>query len=185
MLEAYRAHVAERAALGIPPVPLSPQQTTALVELLKNPPSGEEAALVEMITYRVPAGVDDAAKIKAEFLAKITTGQEKSSLLSPIKATELLGTMLGGYNIKPLIDLLNEPSCALTAAAALKKTLLMFDFFHDVQELAEKGNTYAKEVLESWANAEWFTSRPEVPKSLFVTIFKVTGETNTDDLSPA
>ena len=185
MLEAYRAHVAERAALGIPPVPLSPQQTTALVELLKNPPSGEEAALVEMITYRVPAGVDDAAKIKAEFLAKITTGQEKSSLLSPIKATELLGTMLGGYNIKPLIDLLNEPSCAPTAAAALKKTLLMFDFFHDVQELSEKGNAYAKEVLESWANAEWFTSRPEVPKSLFVTIFKVTGETNTDDLSPA
>ena len=170
MLEAYRAHVAERAALGIPPVPLSPQQTTALVELLKNPPSGEEAALVEMITYRVPAGVDDAAKIKAEFLAKITTGQEKSSLLSPIKATELLGTMLGGYNIKALIDLLNEPSCAPTAAAALKKTLLMFDFFHDVQELAEKGNAYAKEVLESWANAEWFTSRPEVPKSLFVTI---------------
>jgi aconitate hydratase 2/2-methylisocitrate dehydratase len=185
MLEAYHAHVAERAALGIPPVPLSPQQTTALVELLKNPPSGEEAALVEMITYRVPAGVDDAAKIKAEFLAKITTGQEKSSLLSPIKATELLGTMLGGYNIKPLIDLLNEPSCAPTAAAALKKTLLMFDFFHDVQELSEKGNAYAKEVLESWANAEWFTSRPEVPKSLFVTIFKVTGETNTDDLSPA
>lgn len=185
MLEAYRAHIAERAALGIPPVPLSPQQTTALVELLKNPPSGEEAALVEMITYRVPAGVDDAAKIKAEFLAKITTGQEKSALLSPMKATELLGTMLGGYNIKPLIDLLNEPSCAPTAAAALKKTLLMFDFFHDVQELSEKGNAYAKEVLESWANAEWFTSRPEVPKSLFVTIFKVTGETNTDDLSPA
>lgn len=185
MLEAYRAHVAERAALGIPPVPLSPQQTTALVELLKNPSSGEEAALVEMITHRVPAGVDDAAKIKAEFLAKITTGQEKSALLSPIKATELLGTMLGGYNIKPLIDLLNEPSCAPTAAAALKKTLLMFDFFHDVQELSEKGNAHAREVLESWANAEWFTSRPEVPKSLFVTIFKVTGETNTDDLSPA
>ena len=185
MLEAYRAHIAERAALGIPPVPLSPQQTTALVELLKNPPPGEEAALVEMITHRVPAGVDDAAKIKAEFLAKITTGQEKSALLSPMKATELLGTMLGGYNIKALIDLLNEPSCAPTAAAALKKTLLMFDFFHDVQELAEKGNAYAKEVLESWANAEWFTSRPEVPKSLFVTIFKVTGETNTDDLSPA
>ncbi len=185
MLEAYRAHIAERAALGIPPVPLSPQQTTALVELLKNPPPGEEAALVEMITHRVPAGVDDAAKIKAEFLAKITTGQEKSALLSPMKATELLGTMLGGYNIKPLIDLLNEPSCAPTAAAALKKTLLMFDFFHDVQELSEKGNAYAKEVLESWANAEWFTSRPEVPKSLFVTIFKVTGETNTDDLSPA
>ncbi|MEY3755211.1 MAG: hypothetical protein RLY27_1828, partial [Pseudomonadota bacterium] len=140
MLEAYRAHIAERAALGIPPVPLSPQQTTALVELLKNPPPGEEAALVEMITHRVPAGVDDAAKIKAEFLAKITTGQEKSALLSPMKATELLGTMLGGYNIKPLIDLLNEPSCAPTAAAALKKTLLMFDFFHDVQELSEKGN---------------------------------------------
>ena len=185
MLEAYRAHVAERAALGIPPLPLTMQQTTELVELLKNPPVGEEAALVELITHRVPAGVDDAAKVKAEFLAKVSKGLEKSPLISSVKATELLGTMLGGYNIKPLIDLLDDATCGTTAAEALKKTLLMFDYFHDVQELAENGNANAKGVLQSWADAEWFTSRPEVPKKLTVTIFKVTGETNTDDLSPA
>ena len=185
MLEAYRAHVAERAALGIPPLPLTKQQTVELVELLKNPPKGEENTVVDLITYRVPAGVDDAAKVKAEFLAKVTTGAEKSPVISKIKATELLGTMLGGYNIKPLIDMLSDAECGQTAADALKKTLLMFDYFHDVQELAEKGNANAKSVMQSWADAEWFTSRPEVPKSLTVTIFKVTGETNTDDLSPA
>ena len=185
MLEAYRAHVAERAVLGIPPLPLTKQQTVELVELLKNPPKGEENVVVDLITYRVPAGVDDAAKVKAEFLAKITTGEEKSPVISKIKATELLGTMLGGYNIKPLIDMLSDAECGATAADALKKTLLMFDYFHDVQELAEKGNANAKSVMQSWADAEWFTSRPEVPKSLTVTIFKVTGETNTDDLSPA
>ena len=185
MLEAYRAHVAERAALGIPPLPLTKQQTVELVELLKNPPKGEETTVVDLITYRIPAGVDDAAKVKAEFLAKISTGAEKSPVISKIKATELLGTMLGGYNIKPLIDMLSDAECGQTAADALKKTLLMFDYFHDVQELAEKGNANAKSVMQSWADAEWFTSRPEVPKSLTVTIFKVTGETNTDDLSPA
>ena len=185
MLEAYRAHVAERAALGIPPLPLSKQQTVELVELLKNPPAGEESTIVDLITHRVPAGVDDAAKVKADFLAKVTTGTEKSPVISKIKATELLGTMLGGYNIKPLIDLLSDAECGKTAAESLKKTLLMFDYFHDVQELAEKGNDNAKAVMQSWADAEWFTTRPEVPKSLTVTIFKVTGETNTDDLSPA
>ncbi len=185
MLEAYRAHVAERAALGIPPLPLSKQQTTELVELLKNPPKGEEETLVELITYRVPAGVDDAAKVKAEFLAKVSSGKEKSPLISRVKATELLGTMLGGYNIKPLIDVLDDAECGATAAEGLKKTLLMFDYFHDVQEMAEKGSANAKAVMQSWADGEWFTSRPEVPKSLTVTIFKVTGETNTDDLSPA
>ncbi|MFA7292533.1 MAG: bifunctional aconitate hydratase 2/2-methylisocitrate dehydratase [Rhodocyclaceae bacterium] len=185
MLEAYRAHVAERAALGIPPLPLSKQQTTELVGLLKNPPKGEEAALVELITYRVPAGVDDAAKVKAEFLAKVAKGEESCALISKEKATELLGTMLGGFNVKPLIDLLADGAVGAVAAAGLKKTLLVFDFFHDVKELADKGNANAKAVLQSWADAEWFTSRPEVPASQKLTVFKVTGETNTDDLSPA
>ncbi|MBI2277829.1 MAG: bifunctional aconitate hydratase 2/2-methylisocitrate dehydratase [Dechloromonas sp.] len=185
MLEAYRAHVAERAALGIPPLPLSKQQTTELVGLLKNPPAGEEAALVELITYRVPAGVDDAAKVKAEFLAKVAKGEEACALISKVKATELLGTMLGGYNVKPLIDLLADAECGAAAAEGLKKTLLVFDFFHDVAELAKAGNANAKAVMQSWADAEWFTSRPEVPASQKLTVFKVTGETNTDDLSPA
>ncbi len=185
MLESYRAHVAERAALGIPPLPLTAKQTTELVELLKNPPQGEEQALVELITYRVPAGVDDAAKVKAGFLAQIVKGEVACALISRAKATELLGTMLGGYNVKPLIDALGDAEVGAVAAAALKKTLLVFDFFHDVKELADKGNANAKSVLQSWADAEWFTSRPEIPASQKLTVFKVTGETNTDDLSPA
>ena len=185
MLEAYRAHAAERAALGIPPLPLSKQQTTELVELLRNPPAGEEAFLVELLTYRVPAGVDDAAKVKAEFLARVAKGEETCKLVSRSKATELLGTMLGGFNIKPLIDVLGDAEVGTIAAEGLKKTLLMFDYFHDVKELAEKGVPNAKAVLQSWADAEWFTSRPEVPASMKVSIFKVSGETNTDDLSPA
>lgn len=185
MLEAYRAHVAERAALGIPPLPLSKQQTIELVELLSNPPKGEEAFLVELLTYRVPAGVDDAAKVKAEFLAKVAKGEVACALITKEKATELLGTMLGGYNVKPLIDLLGCPTCGAVAATGLKKTLLVFDFFHDVAELAKSGNANAKSVMQSWADAEWFTSRPEVPATQKLTVFKVTGETNTDDLSPA
>ncbi|MDO9596859.1 MAG: bifunctional aconitate hydratase 2/2-methylisocitrate dehydratase [Azoarcus sp.] len=185
MLEAYRAHVAERAALGIPPLPLTKQQTTELVELLKNPPAGEEAFLVELLTLRVPAGVDDAAKVKAEFLAKVSKGDEACALISRAKATELLGTMLGGFNIKPMIDLLADAEVGPVAAEGLKKTLLMFDYFHDVKDLALAGNANAKAVMQSWADAEWFTSRPEVPASQKLTVFKVTGETNTDDLSPA
>jgi len=185
MLKAYRDHVAERAALGIPPLPLSAKQTGELIELLKNPPKGEEATLVDLITHRVPAGVDDAAKVKASYLAAVAHGTEKCALLSAEKATELLGTMLGGYNLTPLIDLLDNKACAPVAAAGLKKTLLMFDQFHDVKEKADKGNTFAKEVVQSWADAEWFTSRPEVPKSITISVLKVTGETNTDDLSPA
>ena len=185
MLEAYRAHVAERAALGIPPLPLDKQQTTDLVGLLQNPPAGEEEFLVELLTYRVPAGVDDAAKVKAEFLAKVAKGEETCALVSAALATELLGTMLGGFNIKPMIDLLDDAEVGSIAAEGLKKTLLMFDYFHDVKELAEKGSANAKAVMQSWADAEWFTSRPEVPESMKVTIFKVSGETNTDDLSPA
>jgi aconitate hydratase 2 / 2-methylisocitrate dehydratase len=185
MLKTYRDHVAERAALGIPPLPLSAKQTGELIELLKNPPKGEEATLVDLITHRVPAGVDDAAKVKASYLAAVAHGTEKCALLSPEKATELLGTMLGGFNLTPLIDLLDNPACAPIAAEGLKKTLLMFDQFHDVKEKADKGNALAKAVVQSWADAEWFTSRPEVPQSITLSVLKVTGETNTDDLSPA
>lgn len=185
MLEAYRKHAAERAALGIPALPLSAQQTADLIELLKNPPAGEEEFLLELFSHRVPAGVDDAAKVKASYLAALAFGSEKNALITPARATELLGTMLGGYNISPLIDLLDNPELAQIAADALKKTLLMFDAFHDVKEKADKGNSFAKEVLQSWADGEWFTSRPEVPESLKITVFKVPGETNTDDLSPA
>ena len=185
MLEAYRAHVAERAALGIPPLPINLQQAKELVELLKNPPAGEEATLVELITHRVPAGVDEAAKVKAEFLAAVAKGEQACPLISRAKATELLGTMVGGYNVKPLIDLLADGEVGTVAANALKFTLLMFDYFHDVAELAKKGNANAKAVMQSWAEGEWFTSRPQVQASMKVTVFKVTGETNTDDLSPA
>ena len=185
MLEAYRHHVAERAALGIPPLPLSAQQTAEVIELLKNPPAGEEDFLVELITHRVPAGVDDAAKVKASYLAAVAFGTEKTPLITPKRATELLGTMLGGYNIHPLIELLDNAELGATAAEGLKHTLLMFDSFHDVQEKAEQGNAHAQAVLKSWADAEWFTSKPDVPASLTITVFKVPGETNTDDLSPA
>ena len=185
MLEAYRAHVAERATLGIPPLPLSKQQATDLVALLKNPPKGEETFLVDLITHRVPAGVDDAAKVKAEFLAGVAKGEEACALISREKATELLGTMVGGYNVKPLIDVLDDAVVGAVAAKALKSTLLMFDFFHDVAEKAKAGSANAKAVMQSWADAEWFTQRPDVPKKISVTVFKVTGETNTDDLSPA
>ncbi|MCX8520696.1 MAG: bifunctional aconitate hydratase 2/2-methylisocitrate dehydratase, partial [Rhodoferax sp.] len=185
MLKSYREHVAERAALGIPPLPLTAQQTGELIELLKAPPVGQEAHLVQLITHRVPAGVDDAAKVKASYLAAVAHGSEKCPLISRQQASTLLGTMLGGYNISPLVDLLDDPAVAAEAAEGLKKTLLMFDQFHDVQEKAERGNPFAKAVLQSWAEAEWFTSRPEVPQSVTVSIFKVTGETNTDDLSPA
>ncbi len=185
MLKSYRDHVAERAALGIPPLPLSAKQTGEVIELLKAPPAGEEAFLVDLITHRVPAGVDDAAKVKASYLAAVAHGTEVCALISRARATELLGTMLGGYNISPLVDLLDDAAVASQAADALKKTLLMFDQFHDVKEKADKGNAHAKAVLQSWADAEWFTSRPEVPKSITLTVFKVAGEINTDDLSPA
>ncbi|WP_296706660.1 bifunctional aconitate hydratase 2/2-methylisocitrate dehydratase [Rhodoblastus sp.] len=185
ILETYRSHVAERAALGIPPLPLSAKQTEGLIALLREPPAGEEAFLIDLLTHRVPAGVDDAARIKAGFLDAVAKGEEKNALVSRKLATELLATMLGGFNIKPLIDLLPDSEVGAVAAEGLKKTLLMFDYFHDVKALAEKGDANAKAVLQSWADAEWFTSRPEVPASLTVAVFKVNGETNTDDLSPA
>ena len=185
MLEAYRHHVAERAALGIPPLPLNAQQTADVIELLKNPPAGEAAFLLDLLTHRVPAGVDDAAKVKASYLAAIALGSEVNPLITRERATELLGTMLGGYNVAPLVQLLDDATVGAIAADALKNTLLVFDAFHDVQEKAKAGNANAQGVLQSWADAEWFTSRPQVPESLTITVLKVTGETNTDDLSPA
>ena len=185
MLEAYRAHAAERAALGIPPLPLTAPQTGALIELLKNPPAGEAEFLLDLLVNRVPAGVDDAAKVKASYLAALAFDTETNPLISRARATELLGTMLGGYNVHPLIELLDDAVVGAIAADALKHTLLVFDAFHDVQEKANAGNANAQAVLQSWANAEWFTSKPEVPASLTITVFKVPGETNTDDLSPA
>ncbi|GHD67042.1 aconitate hydratase B [Luteimonas padinae] len=185
MLEAYRHHVAERAALGIPALPLTAQQTADVIELLKNPPAGEEQFLLDLLTHRVPAGVDDAAKVKASYLAAIAFGSEQNALISRERATELLGTMLGGYNVAPLVELLDDARLGAVAADGLKHTLLVFDAFHDIEEKAKAGNANAQAVLQSWADAEWFTSKPEVPESMTITVFKVPGETNTDDLSPA
>ncbi|MGJ0490604.1 bifunctional aconitate hydratase 2/2-methylisocitrate dehydratase [Methylobacter sp.] len=185
MLDQYRKHVEERAAEGIVPKPLNAEQVAGLVELIKQPPAGEEAFLLDLLANRVPPGVDEAAYVKAGFLAAIAKGEVISPILDAARATELLGTMLGGYNIAPLIELLDNKALAPIAAKALSHTLLIFDAFHDVQEKAEAGNEFAQQVLKSWAEAEWFTSKPEVPEKLAVTVFKVTGETNTDDLSPA
>jgi aconitate hydratase 2/2-methylisocitrate dehydratase len=185
MLNQYRQQVAERAALGIVPQPLTAEQTAVLVKLIKNPPSGEEAFLLDLLKHRVPAGVDEAAYVKAGFLAAIAKSEAQSPILTPETATELLGTMLGGYNIAPLIDLLDHASLAPLAVNALAHTLLIFDAFHDVEEKAKAGNHFAQQLLSSWAEAQWFTSKSAVPEKLTVTVFKVTGETNTDDLSPA
>ena len=185
MLEAYRQHVQERATEGLPPLALDAQQTADLIELLKSPPAGEEKTLLELFTYRVPPGVDQAAYVKAGFLAAITKGETISPLIDKKHAAELLGTMLGGYNIQPLIALLDDDTLAPIATAALSKTLLMFDAYNDVIEKAKGGNTHAKQVADSWANAEWFTNKDEMPEEIKVTVFKVDGETNTDDLSPA
>ena len=184
MLDAYRQHVAERAEQGIAPKPLDAAQVNGLVELLKQPPAGEGDFILDLLVNRVPAGVDDAAYIKAGFLAALAKGEASSPLLDPQRATELLGTMLGGYNVAPLIDLLDNPELAPVAAAGLSRTLLVFDAFHDLAEKS-KQNEHAKAVLQSWANAEWFTERPALPESITLTVFKVEGETNTDDLSPA
>ncbi len=185
MLEEYRKHVAERAAEGVPAKALDVAQTAALVDLLKNPPAGEEAFLVDLLENRVPAGVDEAAYVKAGFLAAVAKGEVVCSLVSRVRAVELLGTMLGGYNVLPLVDSLDDAVTAEAAGKALTHTLLVFDMFHDVAEKAKAGNSVAQQVMQSWAAGEWFTSRPEVPAKVTVTVFKVPGETNTDDLSPA
>ncbi|WP_201500296.1 bifunctional aconitate hydratase 2/2-methylisocitrate dehydratase [Psychrobacter arenosus] len=185
MLEAYRKHVQERAELGTVPLPLTEFQVADLTELLKAPPAGEEEFLLDLLVNRVPAGVDQAAYVKAAFLAAIVKGETTSPLIDKIKAIEILGTMQGGYNVMPMVDALDQPELAAAAAEALKKTLLVFDAFNDVTEKAEAGNEHAKAVIQSWADAEWFLDRPEVPEKMTYTAFKVTGETNTDDLSPA
>ncbi|MNJ07809.1 Aconitate hydratase 2 [compost metagenome] len=185
VLEAYRKHIEERAAQGIVPQPLNAEQTAGLVELLKNPPSGEEAVLVDLITNRVPPGVDEAAYVKAGFLSAIAKGEATSPLINKQRAVELLGTMQGGYNIATLVELLDDAALAAVAAEQLKHTLLMFDAFHDVAEKAKAGNAHAKAVLDSWAAGEWFTSKPAIAEKYSLTVFKVPGETNTDDLSPA
>jgi len=185
MLETYRQQVAEREAQGIVPQPLNAQQTADLIELLKSPPAGEEDFLLNLLSERIPAGVDEAAYVKAGFLAAIAKGEATSPLLTPVRAIELLGTMLGGYNIQPLIAALDDASLADVAVHALSHTLLMFDAFHDVEEKAKSGNEAAARVMQSWADADWFLSKDDVPEKITVTVFKVPGETNTDDLSPA
>ena len=185
MLEAYREHVAEREALGIPPKPLNAEQTAALVELLKNPPAGEEETLVDLLENRVPPGVDEAAYVKAAFLSAIVKGEAASPLIDKKKAVQLLGMMQGGYNIATLVNLLDDSELAELAGEELKHTLLMFDAFNDVKQKMDAGNAVARSVVESWANAEWFTNKKKVPESTKMVVFKVTGETNTDDLSPA
>ncbi|KPA52902.1 bifunctional aconitate hydratase 2/2-methylisocitrate dehydratase [Photobacterium leiognathi subsp. mandapamensis] len=185
MLEAYRKHVEERAAEGVVAKPLDAEQVAALVELLKNPPAGEESVLLDLLENRIPPGVDEAAYVKAGFLTAITKGEAQSPLVSKEKAAELLGTMQGGYNIEPLIALLDDESLAPIAVKALSHTLLMFDAFYDVEEKAKAGNAFAQQVLQSWADAEWFLSKPALAEKITLTVFKVTGETNTDDLSPA
>lgn len=185
MLEAYRKHVEERAAEGVVPKPLDAEQVAGLVELLKNPPQGEEEFILDLLENRIPPGVDEAAYVKAGFLTAITKGEVSSPLVSKAKAAELLGTMQGGYNIEPLVSLLDDAELAPIAVKALSHTLLMFDAFYDVEEKAKAGNDSAKQVLQSWADAEWFTAKEKVAEKITVKVFKVTGETNTDDLSPA
>ncbi len=184
MLKAYRQHMEERAAEGVVPKPLNAEQVNGLVELFKSPPAGEEDFMTDLLENRIPAGVDDAAYVKAAFLAAIAKGEASSPIINNVRATELLGTMLGGYNIEPLISLLDDQATAATAASALSKTLLMFDAFHDVVEKS-KSNEHAMSVLQSWANAEWFLNKEDVAEKITVTVFMVEGETNTDDLSPA
>ena len=185
MLQEYRAHVEERAQQGIVPLPLNAEQVSGLIELLKAPPAGEEEFLMELFTQRIPAGVDQAAYVKASFLAAVAQGEASSPLITDERAIEILGTMLGGYNIAPMVDALDNDRLADEAAKGLSHTLLMFDAFYDVKEKADAGNSFAKKVMQSWADAEWFTSKDALAEKITVTVFKVPGETNTDDLSPA
>lgn len=185
LLADYQIHVEERAALGILPKALDVTQTSDLIALLQNPSQGKEADLIALFENRIPAGVDEAAKIKAEFLESLAKGEIFCTLISAERATELLETMGGGYNVKPLVDLLKNEKIAPLAAVALSKTLLVFDSFNDVAMLAKEGNIFAKQVLLSWAEEEWLTSRPKLAEKVTLTVFKVVGETNTDDLSPA
>ncbi|MYJ59879.1 MAG: aconitate hydratase B, partial [Synechococcus sp. SB0672_bin_6] len=186
MLAAYRQAAAERHALGIPPLPLDAAQTQALTALLQDPPAGEEDALLELLRQRVPPGVDEAAYVKATWLSAVATGTVTSPLVSPLDATRLLGTMVGGYNVAALLELLENPDEAIAACAAtgLSGTLLVYDAYNDLLERAA-ANPFARRVVDSWAAGEWFSNKPPLPEELTVAVFKVSGETNTDDLSPA
>ncbi|MEI7666100.1 MAG: aconitate hydratase B, partial [Synechococcaceae cyanobacterium ELA263] len=186
LLPAYRAAAAERTALGVPALPLTAAQAQALTELLQQPPAGEEDFLLELLSERIPPGVDEAAYVKATWLSAIAQGSATSPLLSPIAAVQLLATMIGGYNVAALIALLSsaDSSIAAEAASGLSRTLLVYDAYNDVLELAAT-NPWARQVVDSWATAEWFTAKPQLPVEITVTVFKVEGETNTDDLSPA
>ena len=183
MLENYKKHVAERAEQNIPPLPLDADQTSELIELLKEDHK-ESDYLLDLLKERVPAGVDQAAYVKAAFLADITTGKASSPYITKIDAVKILGTMLGGYNIQPLIECLKDNELAETAAHVLSRTLLIFDAFNEIFELS-KTNEHAKKVVEEWANATWFTEKTDIEEQIKLTVYKVTGEINTDDLSPA
>ena len=185
MLVEYREHVNKRKSQNIPPKPLNADQTSDLVKLLKNPPKGEENYLLDLISNRVPPGVDEAAYVKASFLSAVATAKDHSPIISRELSVKLLGQMLGGYNVATLVELLDDEDMQECAAEQLKSTILVFDAFHDVAEKATDGNNLAKSVIESWANAEWFLKNKEVPKSIKTIVFKANGETNTDDLSPA
>eukprot|EP01060_Flectonema_neradi_P015375 TRINITY_DN219_c0_g2_i1.p1 TRINITY_DN219_c0_g2~~TRINITY_DN219_c0_g2_i1.p1 ORF type:complete len:878 (+),score=244.36 TRINITY_DN219_c0_g2_i1:60-2693(+) len=182
--EAYKKHVDERSALGLPPLPLNEAQVQELVEVVKSPDNKDIPEVMALMRERIPAGVDDAARHKAAYLANVAKGSEENNFFSRVEATEMLGEMQGGFNVAPLIDLLDDDVCGDAAAKALMRTILVFDAFHDIAEKS-KTNDRAKAVLQSWADAEWFTSRPEVEDGKKYTVFKVAGETNTDDLSPA
>ncbi|KAJ1493642.1 aconitate B N-terminal domain-containing protein [Baffinella frigidus] len=182
---AYDAKVAERTKQKIVPMPILAEECSELVKLLENPPKGEEAFLMDLLENRVPPGVDEAAYVKAGFLTAVVEGKTTSPLIDKVKAVQLLGTMQGGYNVGTLINALDDPALAPTATKALKTTLLLFDSFYDVEAKAKAGNAHAKEIMQSWADAEWFLAKPEVPKKMTLTVFMVKGETNTDDLSPA
>jgi len=184
MLKAYAAHVQERATQNLPPLPLSAEQVAEVVSLLKNPPVVEAENLLNLISNRTPAGVDQAAYVKAAFLSDLAVGKAHSPLINAELAVELLGTMLGGYNVQALVTLL-DTTMAVAAVKALSNTILMFDAFHDVDEKMKAGNVHAKALIESWSNAEWFSNAPALEKEIKVVVFKVDGETNTDDLSPA
>lgn len=184
MLNDYQHHLEQREQEGLPPLPLDSEQVTALVELLKQAKNNESEYLLSLLIHRVPPGVDQAAYVKAGFLSDVAKGNTSCESINKIRATQLLGSMMGGYNIQPLIDLLDEDDTADAAEKALSTTLLIYDAYHDVVDKA-RSNPHAKRVVEAWANADWFKAKKALPESITVTVFKVPGETNTDDLSPA
>ncbi|HPY17909.1 MAG TPA: hypothetical protein PLM08_09540, partial [Polyangiaceae bacterium] len=184
MLSEYRIHVQERARLGIPPLPLRADQARVVCDLLLNPPVEDKETLLALLRNRIPPGVDPAAEVKAAFLTEIAHGRKVSPLIDPQQAVFLLGTMLGGYNVRPLVELLAHETLGSKAAEALSRTLLVFDAFDEVAALAHQGNENAKNVLQAWADATWFTERSPLPERIDVVAFKVAGEINTDDFSP-